>query len=140
MLFMCNTCVILHIFYICTNFSIAYLTAFMTRLRGKFCVGGNSQHFNIHFACRKKCRKCRFFFPDNLPAIAFAHNTAFNSAINCAPFEAGHGSRARTITEARASPRLQIITDRGKDLQEQDSKWESPIFQSFSKSVNMQND
>ena len=44
------------------------------------------------------------------------------------PFEAGHGLRARTITEARASPRLQIITDGGNDLQEPDSKWESSIF------------
>jgi hypothetical protein len=40
-----------------------------------------------------------------IQAIAFAHNTAFNSAINCTPFEAGHGLRARTVTEARASPR-----------------------------------
>jgi hypothetical protein len=37
---------------------------------------------------------------DYLPAIAFAHNTtAFISAINCTPFEAGHGLQARTITE-----------------------------------------
>jgi hypothetical protein len=50
-----------------------------------------------------------------LPAIAFAHNTAFNSTtINCTPFEAGHGLRARTITEARASPRLQITAEGGR--------------------------
>ncbi len=71
-------------------------------------------------ACLIKCDDLQYKnIKDYLPAIAFAHNTAFNSAtnINCPPFEAGHGLRARTITEARASPRLQIITDRGKDLQ-----------------------
>ncbi len=52
---------------------------------------------------------------DYLPAIAFAHNTAFISAINCTPFEAGHGLQARTITEAMADPRLQIIAERGMD-------------------------
>jgi transposase InsO family protein len=80
-------------------------------------------------ACLTKCDDSQYKnIKDYLPAIAFAHNTAFNSAINCSPFEAGHGLRARTITEARASPRLQIITDRGKILQEPDSKWESSIF------------
>ena len=80
-------------------------------------------------ACLTKCDDSQYKnIKDYLPAIAFAHNTAFNSAINCSPFEAGHGLRARTITEARASPRLQIITDGGKDLQEPDSKWESSIF------------
>ncbi len=52
-------------------------------------------------------------------------NTAFNSAINCTPIEAGHGWRARTITEARASPRLQITAKEGI---EPDHKWESTIF------------
>ncbi len=56
-----------------------------------------------------------------IQAIAFAHNTAFNSAINCTPFEAGHGLRARTITEARASPRLQITAEEGTDIQEPDN-------------------
>ncbi len=80
-------------------------------------------------ACSTKCDDSQYKnIKDYLPAIAFAHNTAFNSAINCSPFEARHGLRARTMTEARASPRLQIITDRSKDLQEPDSKWESSIF------------
>ena len=84
-------------------------------------------------ACLTKCDDSQYKnIKDYLPAIAFAHNTAFNSAINCSPFEAGHGLRARTITEARASPRLQIITDGGKDLQEPDSKWESSIYLSKS--------
>jgi hypothetical protein len=65
---------------------------------------------------------------DYLPAIAFAHNTAFNSAINCTPFEAGHGLRARTITEARAGPRLQIIAEGGMDLTEADKNWEKTVF------------
>jgi transposase InsO family protein len=68
-----------------------------------------------------------------LPALAFAHNTGFNSAINCSPFEAGHGLRARTITEARASPRLQITAERGTGLQKPDEKWESTIFQKVCK-------
>ncbi len=63
-----------------------------------------------------------------IQAIAFAHNAAFNSAINCTPFEARHGLRARTITEARASPRLQTTAEEGTDLQEPDHKWESTIF------------
>ena len=74
----------------------------------------------------------RFFligrWKDYLPAIAFAHNTAFNSAINCTPFEASHGLRARTITEARAPPRLQITAEGGTGLQEPDHKWESTIL------------
>ncbi len=65
---------------------------------------------------------------DFLPAIAFAHNSAFNSAINCTPFEAGHGLRARTITEARANPRLQITAEEGTDIQEPDNTWEASIF------------
>jgi hypothetical protein len=68
-----------------------------------------------------------------IQAIAFAHNTAFNSAINCTPFEAGHGLRARTITEARASPRLQITAEDGIELQEPDHKWESTIFHKICK-------
>ncbi len=65
---------------------------------------------------------------DYLPAIAFAHNTAFSSAINCTPFEAGHGLQARTITEARVGPRLQIVTEGGMDLLESEKNWEKSIF------------
>ncbi len=58
------------------------------------------QHLN---GCLTKCDDSQYKnMKDFLPAIAFAHNTAFNSAINCTPFEAGHGLRAKTITEARA--------------------------------------
>ncbi len=60
------------------------------------------QHLN---KCLTKCDDTQYnSMQDYLPAIAFAHNTAFNSAINCTPFEAGHGLQARTITEARAAP------------------------------------
>ena len=84
--------------------------------------------------CLTKCDDTQYNnIKDYLPAIAFAHNTAFNSAINCSPFEAGHGLRARTITEARASPRLQITAERGTGLQEPDEKWEATIFQKVCK-------
>ena len=84
--------------------------------------------------CLTKCDDSQYRnIKDYLPAIAFAHNTAFNSAINCSPFEAGHGLRARTITEARASPRLQITPEWGTGLQEPDEKWESTIFHKICK-------
>jgi hypothetical protein len=42
--------------------------------------------------CLTKCDDTQYKnIRDYLPAIAFAHNTAFNSVINCSPFEAGHG-------------------------------------------------
>jgi len=84
------------------------------------------QHLN---GCLTKCDDTQYNnMQDYLPAIAFAHNTAFNSAINCTPFEAGHGLQARTITEARAGPRLQITAEGGMDLLESDKNWEKSIF------------
>jgi hypothetical protein len=84
------------------------------------------QHLN---ACLTKCDDAQYKnMKDFLPAIAFAHNTAFNSAINCTPFEAGHGLRAKTITEACANPRRQITAEEGTDIQEPDSTWEKSIF------------
>jgi hypothetical protein len=84
------------------------------------------QHLN---GCLTKCDDTQYNnMRDYLPAIAFAHNTAFNSAINCTPFEAGHGLRARTITEARAGPRLQIIAEGGMEISELDKTWEKSIF------------
>ena len=84
------------------------------------------QHLN---GCLTKCDDAQYKnMKDFLPAIAFAHNTAFNSAINCTPFEAGHGLRAKTITEARANPRLQITAEEGTDIQEPDSAWEKSVF------------
>ena len=84
------------------------------------------QHLN---GCLTKCDDAQYKnMKDFLPAIAFAHNTAFNSAIKCTPFETGHGLRAKTITEARANPRLQITAEEGTDIQEPDSTWEKSIF------------
>jgi hypothetical protein len=70
---------------------------------------------------------------DHLPEIALAHhNTAFNSAMKCTPFEAMYGLRAKTITEAGASPRLHITAEEGTGLtglQEPDyNKWKSTIL------------
>ncbi len=84
------------------------------------------QHLN---GCLTKCDDTQYNnMQDYLLAIAFAHNTAFNSAINCTPFEAGHGLQARTITEARAGPRLQIVAEGGMDLLEADKNWEKSLF------------
>ena len=84
------------------------------------------QHLN---GCLTKCDDTQYNnMQDYLPAIAFAHNTAFNSAINCTPFEAGHGLQARTITEARAGPRLQIVAEGGMDILEADKNWEKSLF------------
>jgi hypothetical protein len=80
-------------------------------------------------ACLTKCDDSQYSnMRDYLPAIAFAHNTAFNSSINCTPFEAGHGLRARTITEACANPRLQITAEGGMDIDDADKNWEKSIF------------
>jgi transposase InsO family protein len=84
------------------------------------------QHLN---GCLTKCDDTQYNnIRDYLPAIAFAHNTSFNSAINCTPFEAGHGLQARTITEARAGPRLQIVAEGGMDISDSDKTWEKSIF------------
>jgi hypothetical protein len=52
----------------------------------------NVERFMQHLtSCLMKCDDAQYRnVKDYLPAIAFAHNTAFNSAINCTPFEAGH--------------------------------------------------
>ncbi len=49
---------------------------------------------------------------DYLQCIAFAHNCTHSSVIECTPFEAGHGLRARTVAEARmAIPKLQLLEE-----------------------------
>jgi hypothetical protein len=86
------------------------------------------QHLN---GCLTKCDDTQYQYnnmQDYLPEIAFSRNAAFNSAINCTPFEAGHGLQARRITEARAGPRLQIIAEGGMDLTEAEKNWEKSIF------------
>jgi len=75
-----------------------------------------------------------------IQVIAFAYKTAFNSAINCTPFEARPGLRARPIIEAQPSLRLQITAEEGTELQEPEHKselqepeykWKSTISQSL---------
>ena len=64
----------------------------------------------------------------NLQAIAFAHNTTYNSVIECTPFECGHGLRARTISDARMSPRLQYSTEEGMEGMEGiTTKWDATV-------------
>ena len=53
---------------------------------------------------------------DYLQCIAFAHNCTYSSVIECTPFEAGHGLRARTVAEARmAIPKLQLLEEDSED-------------------------
>jgi len=79
-------------------------------------------------------RKCNNDSYDNikdyLPAIAFAHNTTYNSVLECTPFECGHGLRARTICDARMSPRLQYSTEGdSEDNDEAITRWETTVPQ-----------
>ncbi len=53
---------------------------------------------------------------DYLQCIAFAHKRTYSSVIECTPFEAGHGLRAQTVTEARmAIPILQLLDEESGD-------------------------
>jgi hypothetical protein len=50
--------------------------------------------------------------------------------MKCTPFEAMYGFRAKTITEAGASPRLHITAEEGTwltRLQEPGYKWNQPF-------------
>jgi hypothetical protein len=47
--------------------------------------------------------------------------------VNCAPFECGHGLQARSIKDARTSPRLQIVDEEGTELQETVTQWDTSI-------------
>jgi hypothetical protein len=84
-------------------------------------------------SCVTKCEDTLYRnLKDLLPAIALSHyNTAFNSAMKCTPFEAMYDLRARTMTEARASPRPQITAEEGTGLtglQEPGyNKWNQPF-------------
>ena len=62
-----------------------------------------------------------------MQCIAFAHNCTYSSVIECTPFEAGHGLRARTVAEARmAIPKLQLLEEGSDD---------SPATQAWDKSL-----
>ena len=72
----------------------------------------------------RKCSKEQY---DNvkeyLPAMAFAMNCTFSTALNCTPFEAGHGLPARTIAQARAdSSRIQFDAGGNDDTVQDVSK------------------
>ena len=76
----------------------------------------------------RKCSNSEYKDIKNyLQAIAFVHNTTFHSSINCTPFECGHGLQARSITDARMSPRLQIVDEQGTELQETLTQWDTSI-------------
>jgi hypothetical protein len=58
-----------------------------------------------------------------LPAMAFVMNCTFSSALNCTPFEAGHGLPARTIAQARAdASRIQFDAGGNDDTVQDVSK------------------
>ena len=52
---------------------------------------------------------------DYLPAMAFAMNCTHSDALNCTPFEAGHGLPARTIAQARADTSRLQFSEGGND-------------------------
>ena len=66
----------------------------------------------------------------NLQAIAFAHNTTYSSVLQCTPFECGHGLRARTVSDARLSPRLQFTTEEGAEwVEDGATTWDTTVTQ-----------
>ena len=80
----------------------------------------------------RKCSNSEYKDIKNyLQAIAFVHNTTFHSSINCTPFECGHGLQARSITDARMSPRLQIVDEEGTELQGTITQWGTSIHKKF---------
>jgi hypothetical protein len=62
-----------------------------------------------------------------LQAIAFAHNTTFSSVLNCTPFEAGHGLKARSVSDARLSPRMQLFTEPRGDDEDCVTQWDTTV-------------
>ena len=51
---------------------------------------------------------------EHLQCISFAHNITCNSVTETSPFQAGHGLKARTVSEARMDlPRLQFDAEEG---------------------------
>ena len=62
-----------------------------------------------------------------LQAIAFAHNTTFSSVLNCTPFEAGHGLKARSISDARLSPRMQLYSEPRGDDEDCVTHWDTTV-------------
>ena len=75
-------------------------------------------------AMLRKCSDTQYQrIKDYLPAMAFAMNSTYSSALNCTPFEAGHGLPARTIAQARAdSSRIQFDAGGNDDVVQDVSK------------------
>ncbi len=79
----------------------ASVERFMHTLRHMLRIASNDEYSNLE---------------DYLQCIAFAHNCTYSSVIECTPFEAGHGLRARTVAEARmAIPKLQLLEEDSDD-------------------------
>ena len=73
-------------------------------------------------AMLRKCEDRHYKNVKNyLPAMAFAMNCTHSDALNCTPFEAGHGLPARTIAQARAhSAQVQFRAGGNDDMCVQD--------------------
>ena len=54
-------------------------------------------------------------------------------SIACTPFECGHGLRARSITDARMAPRLQLTDEGGTDFHQAIAQWETSLFKNVLK-------
>jgi hypothetical protein len=82
-------------------------------------------------AMLRKCSDKQYQNMKNyLPAMAFAMNCTYSSALNCTPFEAGHGLPARTIAQARAdSSRIQFNAGGNDETVQDVSKRFDPSLQ-----------
>ena len=79
-------------------------------------------------AMLRKCNQNSYTnIKDYLTAIASAHNTSYSSVLEATPFECGHGLRARTICDARMSPRLQFSTEGDSEDDESIAKWDTTV-------------
>ena len=93
--------------------------------RGNATVERFMQHLT---ACLTKCSDDEYTQIDlYLQAIAFAHNTTFSSALNCTPFEAGHGLTARSISDARLSPRMQLSVELRGNEEDCVTQWDTTV-------------
>ena len=93
--------------------------------RGNATVERFMQHLTANLT---KCSKAEY---DDiglyLQAIAFAHNTSFSSSLNCTPFEAGHGLKARGISDARLSPRMQLNVELRGNEEDCVTHWDTTV-------------
>ena len=93
--------------------------------RGNATVDWFMQHLT---ACLTKCSDDEYAHVDlYLQAIAFAHNTPFSSTLNCTPFEAGHGLKSRSISDARLSPRMQSSVELRSNEEDCVTHWDTTV-------------